>query len=699
MNKPWKVMSTLAVASCLLLSTACTNNEQATNSKPTEKEKEVQAVRKENYEVRVSDYTYDNAANMFALTEFELSGEPLVEGLGVDLDTLDPGKINEPSAFDYTAAIEAYEYSEEAMIEVVEKSGLGLHLVHGPALKHWAKMKGLTPEEALSERYYELADSVGYPREEIFQNMFPTMIEYTKGDPHYPQEVNIDEYASNDDGTYVPVYQVDYKSVRWDRSKMEKQLNPSAYGATFLKQALWASDFLGGYHNTKTDEELEGNTPNDDQAEDVALGVSSADGMQGMILAEGIWNKLNFVADQLFMDEKNNKLTNIKPGTLYNPEEGFVYLPHKIEVMEDGNDVAPKASQLKVVDSKSYLQDQWLMLWSGSEYFGMTDQRPESKNVAPSFRAVFDGAPYPKAEQKNIDSTIENDVRSNDPYSVNRDVLLHVFKNIDAMHFNKEKGFFVTEHTGEQAGTYMDTFQAGYTMEALRIFQRAFDGMPVGYGSGEEGEALQTAEGKRAKELIIKQADFIMNELMKDHGLVANGFDVEKGVDTSEPTLKAQLGAIRGLTAAYLATKDEKYREAARKLYVKMDEYFLDKELNLYQTKKGEWKYDPYVAGALSAAFRVGIQNLSNTGNESEQPEALEIESITSKYVDFHEKIIDGPALDQGMITSEFWDTGDFYKAGDKSGNTDGDNVPQIQAGHGQYGIAPVLVPVELKKK
>ncbi len=692
-------MSTLAVASCLLLSTACTNNDQATNSKPTEKEKEAQAVRKENYEVRVSDYTYDNAANMFALTEFELSGEPLVEGLGVDLDTLDPGKINEPSAFDYTAAIEAYEYSEEAMIEVVEKSGLGLHLVHGPALKHWAKMKGLTPEEALSERYYELADSVGYPREEIFQNMFPTMIEYTKGDPHYPQEVNIDEYASNDDGTYVPVYQVDYKSVRWDRSKMEKQLNPSAYGATFLKQVLWASDFLGGYHNTKTDEELEGNTPNDDQAEDVALGVSSADGMQGMILAEEIWNKLNFVADQLFMDGKNKKLTNIKPGTLYNPEEGFVYLPHKIEVMEDGNDVAPKASQLKVVDSKSYLQDQWLMLWSGSEYFGMTDQRPESKNVAPSFRAVFDGAPYPKAEQKNIDSTIENDVRSNDPYSVNRDVLLHVFKNIDAMHFNKEKGFFVTEHTGEQAGTYMDTFQAGYTMEALRIFQRAFDGMPVGYGSGEEGEALQTAEGKRAKELIIKQADFIMNELMQDHGLVANGFDVEKGVDTSEPTLKAQLGAIRGLTAAYLATKDEKYREAARKLYVKMDEYFLDKELNLYQTKKGEWKYDPYVAGVLSAAFRVGIQNLSNTGNESEQPEALEIESITSKYVDFHEKIIDGPALDQGMITSEFWDTGDFYKAGDKSGNTDGDNVPQIQAGHGQYGIAPVLVPVELKKK
>ncbi len=65
--------------------------------------------------VKVLAPTHSAAANYLAYTEFELSGEPLAESLGLDLAVLDPNLINQPTPFDYIAGIESYEYSEEAM--------------------------------------------------------------------------------------------------------------------------------------------------------------------------------------------------------------------------------------------------------------------------------------------------------------------------------------------------------------------------------------------------------------------------------------------------------------------------------------------------------------------------------------------------------------------------------------------------------
>ncbi|MCA1055600.1 hypothetical protein LCM10_11450 [Rossellomorea aquimaris] len=693
-NKPWKVISASVLASTLVLAGCMNDKEDAskTNGTVTDQNKEDASSSK----VNVSDYTFDTAGNMFAYAEFELSGEPLAESLGLDLDLLDVNKLDQPTPFDYTAGVESYEYSEEAMYEVVEKSGMGLHLINGPAVD--LLEDGGSPEEKLGNRFYELADAVGYQREEIFKNMFPTFIEYSSGDPHYKEEVDTSEYASNGDDSYVPVYQVNFESLRWDRDKMEKTLVPSAYGATFLKQALWAGDFMGGFHTVDGDEELAGETSKDDDDENIALGVSSADGFQGAVLTEEMWNKVNFISDELFVNASDGQLTSAGIGSQYDPANGFVYLPHSVGVTEGGMAQAPGAESLSVNDSRSVLQDQWLMLWPSSEFFGMTDQRDANTNKTPSFQALFDGAPYPSAPKENKDTSASNDVKGTDPFSANANVMLHVFKNIDAMHFNNDKGVFVTENDGKEQGTYMDTFQAGYTMESLRIFQRAIDGLPVGYASGEAAEGLKTEEGKRALEMIRKQADFIKDQLIMESGLVAKGFELGKGVD-EEVTLDAQLGAIRGLTAAYLATDDKGYRDAARSIYTAMDEQLWNEDLKAYETSDGKMEYTPYTAGAVSAAFRTALLNLSNDGSDQDSPESLEIETITSRYTEFYDTVIDGPSVHEGMQASEFWDTGDYYNGKDTSGNTDGDNVPQVQAGHGKYGISPILLPVTVEKR
>ncbi|PWK07427.1 hypothetical protein [Tumebacillus permanentifrigoris] len=640
--------------------------------------------------------TFDTAGNMMAYAEFELSGEPMAERLGLNLDLLDPQKVNDPTPFDYTAGIKSYEYSEEAMYEVVEKSGLGLHLINGPI----NLTRGANGAESLAKRFQELADATGYNQDEIFQNMYPTMIEYASGDPQYPQKLDLKKFGDAKDGVYTPMIQVDFASTRWNRDKMEKALIPSAYGGVFLKQALWLGDFLGNMHSTEADEETEPTSADADKDGKLRLGVSSTDGFQGMLLTEEVWNKLAYIRDNLFYDASTGKLTPAV-GSQYNPSKGFVYLPHKIEVTEEGSNGLYKAGSLKVTDARSLLSDQWSLLWPASEFYGTTDQRPSNPNLNPAFQGVFDGAPFASAPAANLDDKTDNDVKATDPYSVNRDILLNVFSNLKAMHWNADKGSLVSENDGKAQGNTVDPFNVGYTMESLRIFQRAIDGLPVGYASGESAKGLGTEEGKAALDMIKRQGDFLITNLIdsKD-GLVANSYDLQAGkADSGVKTLQAQLGAIRGLTAAFLATEDSKYQQAARDLYLATDKAFYDKTNKLYKTKAdgSEYKYTPWIAGGLSAMFRMGTDHLKNDQPQTGAAEVLNLKNLTERYTEFYDNVIDGIDLGHGMQASEMWDTGDVYKEGDDSGNSDQDHIYQLQKAGGPNGTAPILLDAELK--
>jgi hypothetical protein len=118
--------------------------------------------------VKVEDKTFNTAANMLAYTEFELSGEPLAEALGLDLDVLDANRADEPTPFDFAAGIESYEYSEEAMYALNYQSGMGPHLVNGPQ----NQARGGTLAD-LGKRVLAMAEAVGFPADEIPQGMYP----------------------------------------------------------------------------------------------------------------------------------------------------------------------------------------------------------------------------------------------------------------------------------------------------------------------------------------------------------------------------------------------------------------------------------------------------------------------------------------------------------------------------------------------
>ncbi|MDO6544505.1 hypothetical protein [Photobacterium sanguinicancri] len=643
-------------------------------------------------QVKVLDKTHQPAGNFLAYTEFELSGEPLAESLGLDLDVLDPNIADDPTPFDFAAGIESYEYSEEAMYALNYQSQMGPHLVNGPV--NQARGGKLAD---LGKRVIEMAGAVGFPASEIPQNMYPISIPYVSGNPEFAQKpdtttVNGDEVEittakgnSKTVQTVVPAYFRDYKTLAWDEASFDKAFNPAATGGILLKEVMWSQDFLGGMHVTATDEEVEAESAVMDQDGKHSLGVSAADGFNGMMLTEMSIDKMLIMQQQLGFDGKK---LGVKFGPDYDPAKGPIWFAHKVGVTEGEQNGVKSIAGLKVTDGTSTLRDTWSTLWPVAEFFAFSDQREANSAQNPAFLAVFDGAPFAAAPAANTDANEGNDVVADDAFSLANNISNLLFKNIAALHYNQAKGTFVTEFKDGKQGNQVDTYDAAYSIVALSIYQRAKDALPVGYASAESGDVdLKTAAGKDALAMIKGQADFIIDHLVSSNGLVFDGLTLNK-VNTlnKDKSLDAQFAAIRGLVAAYLATDDVKYKQAARSIYLAVEKNMFDKNINTWATVPGKATiHTPYTEAAISGGLREAILHLKNEEGENEP--ALELTTLTDRYVSWFRTVING-----GMQLAEWMgDSGENQIKGSSSTDTDEDGVHQIIAAGGKFGTAMTM--------
>lgn len=642
--------------------------------------------------VDVTDYRFNSAASMLAYTEFELSGEPLAESLGLDLDVLDPSLLNQPTDFDYVAGIESYEYSEEAMYALNYQSKMGPHLVNGPQNKaRGGKM------EHLGERFVALAASVGYPAEEIPLNLYPISLPYRSGLPEFAEAVdmttvNKDEIELLDakgkslkTTSLIPAYYRDYKTLGWVKDERELVIEPASIGGILLKEVMWSQDFLGGMHTIKNDEEVEAASATMDQDGKHALGVSAVDGLNGVILTELSIDKMLMLQDQLGFDGEQ---LGVKVTPDYDPSKGAVWFPHAISVDETQKNGVNAIGKLTVTSAKSTLRDTWMLLWPTSEYFAFTDQRRANTAQNPAFRAVFDGQPFAAAPAVNIDASTENNIAASDGFSLSSNLSSMLFKNLDTLHFDNNAETLVDTFDGKQS-PHITTYDAAYSMVALSIFQRAQDALPVGYASAEASDLdLKTAQGQRALDIIRRQADFIVGKLKTPNGLVADGASLTGKQDKSQ-SLDAQFAAIRGLSAAFIATGESRYRHEARALYQAVEKEYFDAELGTWSLKGGVTDHTPWTAAAISGALRETMLHLKN--NESEQEPSLELATLVTRYTAWFRTVINGSDTQQGLQLAEWLgDSGEHVIKG-KGGDTDADNVPQITAAGGKHGRSMVL--------
>ncbi|WP_072681347.1 hypothetical protein [Arcobacter sp. LA11] len=649
-----------------------------------------------NTKTEVMDKRFDTAGAMFAYTEFELSGEPMAEGLGLDLDTLDPNAINQPTQFDYTAGIESYEYSEEAMYALNYQSKMGPHLVNG--LLNAKRGGDMT---SLAKRFIKFAKITGNDPEILPLNMHPTALPYISGMPEFAQKidltvVNNDEIVVFKHGkestvkTAIPAYLRDYKTLAWVEDGMDKTFNPAAFGGALLKDTMWAQDFLGGMHIIENDEEVEASSSTMDHDGKHALGVSSADGVNGAILTELAWERILFMQEKLGYDGK-------KLGVSFTPSYDAskpVWFANKVTVKEGQKNGTKSIASLKVKEGQSTLRDTWGMLWPISEFYAYSDQRTNNTNQNPAFLSVFDGDPFKNAPKANTDANRANDVKADDAFSAAANVQNLLFENISTIHFDKKAGTLVDTFNGKK-GSMLTTFDAAYSIEALRIFQRSIDALPVGYGSADGAKSLESTQGKEALGIIKTQADFLIKNLKDSNGLYASTYNLKdsskKGLDVG-----TQFAVVRGLTAAFLATQDESYRKEARALFIAIEKNMFDKDLGTYVDATKE--YTPYSIGAVSGGLRDAINNLKNAGSEKES--VLELKNLTDRFTSWFQIVVNGNSTTTGAQLAEWLlDSGEYETIDMKTTNNDEDNVPAINKAGGKYGTAMTMAgKVKLSK-
>jgi len=638
--------------------------------------------------VEILDRRFDTAANMLAYTEFELSGEPLAERLGLDLDALDPDHVDQPTLFDYAAGIESYEYSEEAMYALEYQSRLGIHLANGPANTARGGTLG-----SLGKRFLELTQAAGYAADELPLNLHPLGLPYSAGNPEFAGAV--DARAIRRDtvqvrrgsaearplAVQIPAYLRDFKTLAW-KEPVEPSLTPGALGAVLLKETMWAQDFLGGMHTREGDEEVDATSATQDQNGKHALGVSSVDGVNGLILTELAWDKLWTLQERLAYDGKK---LGAKFGPGYDATRNPVWFPEEVRVRAVERNGANAIGELVVSRGGSSLRDSWLLLWSSSEFFAFSDARAENKSRSPAFQAVFDGSPFPRPPAAG----------AHDPFSLAANVSHLLYRNLSQLHFDTELGSFVDHWQGKR-GTRITTYDAAYTIVALAVFQRAMDALPVGYASGDAAAAgLATPQGKQALALLKRQARFIADKLVSEQGLVADGYLIGSG-PTPGHSLDAQFAAIRGLAAAFVATGDASFRDAARRIYLAVERDLYDAEVGTFASARGQpTEHTPWTAGAVSGGLRALLLHLANDDAES-TPE-LTPAHLTRRYTDWFRGVINGGAGRAGGMQLAEWigDSGEnvLVPVGVAAApaDSDGDGVPQITAAGGEHGTAMTL--------
>lgn len=661
------------------------------------------------YAAEIADYKFHTAANMLAYTELELSGEPLAESLGLDLDVLDPNEQNQPTEFDYITGIESYEFSEEAMYELNYRSGLGLNYLNG--LRH--QQRGGS-EKALSTYLATLAKAVELPTDQLAKNLNLISLPYRTGTPEFAQPVDSSKVAEEviqwygagesliEKSSTIPAYVQDYKSLVWVKDKDKQIIEPAAMGALLLKEVMWSQDFLGGMHTAAEDEEVEAISSKMDQSKDYALGVSAVDGMNGLILTELSLEKLQYLQQELGYNGKALGQT-ITPD--YDPEKSPIWFPHAISAVSKSIKGKPGIAQFSILDSSSQLRDNWMLLWPLSEYFAFSDQRFANTAQNPGFAAVFDGAPFAATKPLNRDENKSNDVLANDAFSMASNLSNAVFKNLVSLHFNKQFGTFIDQYDLENTAAKhtknkkVTAYDAAYSIVALSIFQRAQDALPVGYASASSAASrLHTPQGKLALSLMKQQADFIIQRLQNKQGLIADSAVISKSDGSlsiqGSYSIDTQFAAIRGLSAAFLATKTEVYRQQARKIYLSLEQYYFDPKIGTWAIE-GEAHYTPWSVAAISSAMRETILHLKN--NSTEAIPALELQQLVNRYSAWFRLVVSGKESQPGLQLAEpIGDTGEHILLtadgiSSDDGDSDNDGLKRVTHAGGQNGRASVL--------
>jgi hypothetical protein len=569
----------------------------------------------------------------------------------------------------YIAAIETYEYSKQPMNNLSFEAGAGLALEFGPLLNA-ANVSGDPGVQLLLDRLQHFADlsHAGGPPMKAFvvspapvnnprniygwPGYFPVFAEFDSFRPDIAPTNGaargcnfVGGYLAQAQGVQVVGdYECGYNSLNLParEQQVDKVLDPAALGFALWKQALWvinywqsAHDLLGNPIIQVADADLPlvgepGNTvvgqfpdPNDptgatlvDGVAGTYLGDITLEGWQGLTMLDEMDNKAALLLGRLLTGD------GVQLGGFATVADAFAYdgaaprwWPAATAVTEAsptqplvGNAWRefPQPTAFQIASGKSTLRGLCALVGGYATAYALSDAKNPDIGAQLGPRATFDGDPF-AADDGAADG--EETFHDRALAIVRVGVIA-----LEKLHFDAAHAVLVDEAAlgGDPAarGARVSTFDAAYAIVSLRAARRALQSTLALYSNDTPdtaGLADPLALSDRITTLIVAEADFLADKLAAG-GAVSNFMDVGSGAADAAPTrVEAEAAAIRGLLEAYLATSNERYRQAAQRVYADLESRFWMDDVRAFRTTAGESQtltYTPLAVGALSGALR-----------------------------------------------------------------------------------------------
>jgi hypothetical protein len=589
---------------------------------------------------------------------------------------------------------------------------------------------------------------------------WPAFAEFSHFDPTIAPSTNGNKlfcsftagYAGSGAGAQViGDYECSYNSINLpDREgQVTKILAPDAMGYATWKQGLWSINYWGTLHDSAGNGITNvaaadipqvgvlGNSvvgqypdPNDptgqalvDGSPGVYLGDIVIEGFQGQTMIEEMDNKAKLLAGTLLTSDGKSfsGFGTTLDALNYDYTSPLRWWPAQTLVTEISHPPAPgnswkyfpQPANFAAVDGSSHLRGLTALAGGFGTYYALTDFNNTQVGGLPSSLATFDGDPFP-ADDQLADG-------EETPHDHALAIIKIALVDIDRLHWDAAHSVLVDTATVASGnvtrGTIVTALDAAWAIIGMRQALRSIGSTLTLYSNdtpdtqgiptvldGVKDDGAPAPLPARTRQLITAEADFIVDKLTDASGAVANSYDVSSGMRDPSPTrLESEASCIRALLDAYLATSDEKYRDAATLIYNDMGTRFYMADVRAFRTVVGESNrivWTPLAHGTLQGALRQYWKLVARRpGNERIAAELLQRVKRQNKLVlngwdDANgDDVVQYPAecTGAGLEMGERALTGELARTVDH-GDRDRDCVPEISMVHRPAALGAELV-------
>ena len=481
-------------------------------------------------------------------------------------------------------------------------------------------------------------------------------------------------------------YECSYNSLNLPSrdAQVVKVLAPDALGYATWKQGLWTINYWQTLHDQAgnpitvvADADLpqvgvHGNSvvgkypdPNDptgqalvDGVPGVYLGDIVIEGFQGQTMIDEMDNKSALLLRTLLTRDGTgySGFATTKDALEYGYSSPLRWWPAQTLVVEASTPPAageswkyfPQPLDYRVADGASHLGGLTALAGGFGTFFALTDFNNGDVGGQPSSRASFDGDPFP------ADNQVADGEES--PHDRALAVIKVALVDIDRLHWDDAHQVLVdtasvSSSGAVQRGSIVSAVDAAWAIIGMRQALRSIGSTLTLYSNDTpdthgaptilDGVKLDGAAAPlaaRTLAIITAEADFLADKLSNADGAVANRYDVSTGLrDPGATRIESEAAVIRALLDAYLATSNERYRQAAMKSYADLERRFWMTDVRAFRSVAGESDrivWTPLAHGTLQGALRQYWKLVARRpGNERIAAELLERVKRQNKLV------------------------------------------------------------------